>query len=115
MIKELLIYIVGLFIGSEIYSRISNQESKNLLELKEVEKAIQKMNGVLDLIIVFVYCFGLSPHLFDIVWLSVASNTNSQIPPIIGIKTIKNIHPLLPTSCNLLAKTDKLGIIVTKK
>ncbi len=46
MIKELLIYIVGLFIGSEIYSRISNQNSKNLLEQKDVSNAIQKMNGV---------------------------------------------------------------------
>ena len=46
MIKELLIYIVGLFIGSEIYSRISNQNPKNLLEQKEISNAIQKMNGV---------------------------------------------------------------------
>jgi hypothetical protein len=34
--------------------------------------------------------------------LSVQNNTNNQIAPTKGIKAIKIIQPLLPTSCNLL-------------
>lgn len=55
------------------------------------------------------YAFGLAPYLLSPAWLSLVSNTSNHIKPINGIKIMRYIHPLFPTSCNLLTTAPKAG------
>jgi len=45
-----------------------------------------------------IISLGFGPYLFSPALLSITIKTSSQIAPANGIKTIKNIQPLFPTS-----------------
>ena len=60
------------------------------------------------------YNLGFGPYLLSPTSLSFSNKTKIQIAPISGIKTIKYIQPLLPTSWSLLTTTARLGINTDK-